>query len=142
MLRLLLILFQHPWAIAILFLDELHCSGSILSESYVLTAAHCFQDEGIHLDETKMAIVAGSSDPASPIPGRKRKFVQKRKVEYVKIHPLSEISAAKYMILLPSKSIGLSPLETQGGQFASLKQHNLEHSIPAEGILWSDLAEI
>merc|ERR1712008_161598 len=43
----------HPWAIAILFSDKLHCSGSILSESYVLTAAHCFQDEGIPLDETK-----------------------------------------------------------------------------------------
>ena len=92
----MIISFQHPWAIAILYLDELHCSGSILSESYVLTAAHCFQDEGIPLDETKMAIVAGSSDPASPIPGKKRKFVQKRKVEYVKIHPLSEIPAAKY----------------------------------------------
>ena len=44
------------------------------------------------------------------------------------------------MILLSSKSTHLSPSETQDGQFASLKQHNLEHSILAEGTLWSDMA--
>jgi len=70
---------KHPWSIAILFSDELHCSGSILSETYVLTAAHCFVDEGIFLDQTKMTIIAGSDDPASPIPGKKAKFVEKKK---------------------------------------------------------------
>ena len=43
-----------------------------------------------------MTIVAGSDNPASPIPGKKRKFVEKRKVEDVKIHPLSENPAARY----------------------------------------------
>ena len=43
------------------------------------------------------------------------------------------------MTLLLSKSRGNSPLETQDGQFASLKQQDLEHIIPAEGILWSDI---
>ena len=86
------ILFQQPWAIAILLSDELHCSGSILSEKYVLTAAHCFH----RLDETKMNIIAGSDDPANSIPEKKRNLVQKKKIDNVKIHPLYENPAARY----------------------------------------------
>ena len=100
MINVLIILFQHPWSIAILFSDELHCSGSILSETYVLTAAHCFVDEGIFLDQTKMTIIAGSDDPASPIPGKKAKFVEKKEIESVKIHPLSAVPAARYDLAL------------------------------------------
>ena len=76
----MIIIFQHPWAIAILYLDELHCSGSILSEKYVLTAAHCFVGG---LDESKMTIIAGSEDPANPIPDNKINFVQEEKIDNV-----------------------------------------------------------
>ena len=31
----------------------------------MLSAAHCFYDQGIRLDHKKMAIVAGSSDPTN-----------------------------------------------------------------------------
>ena len=96
MLIFLIILFQHPWAIAILLEDELHCSGSILSETYVLTAAHCFENEGYRYDKTKFTIIAGSDDPENPIPESKKIFVQKRNVEDVKMHPLAESPAARY----------------------------------------------
>ena len=96
LLNLLKILFQHPWAIAILLSGDVHCSGSILSERYILTAAHCFEEEGIHYDQNKMTVVAGSDDPASPIPRRKRRFVEKKKIEEVITHPLSENPAARY----------------------------------------------
>jgi len=91
---------KHPWSIAILFSGELHCSGSILSETYVLTAAHCHIDEGIRLDQTKMTIVAGSDNPASPISGKKAKFVEKKQIDSVQIHPLSEVPAARYDLAL------------------------------------------
>ena len=96
MLIHLLILFQQPWAIAILLSDELWCSGSILSEKYVLTAAHCFH----RLDETKMTIIAGSDDPANQIPERKRRLVQEKKIDNVEIHPLYENPAARYDLAL------------------------------------------
>ena len=100
LLMILIILFQHPWAIAILLSGKLHCSGSILNERYILSAAHCFLDEGIPLDLTKMTIMAGSDDPANPIPGDKTKFVEEKKVEHVKKHPLADYPAARYDLAL------------------------------------------
>jgi len=91
---------KNPWTIAILLSNKLHCSGSILSEKYVLTAAHCFVDEGIHLNQTKMTIIAGSDDPTNPIPDNKMKFVEKKTIEDVKIHPLSEVPAARFDLAL------------------------------------------
>jgi len=57
-------------------------------------------DEGIPLDQTKMTIIAGSDDPVSPILGKKAKFVEKKEIESVKIHPLSAVPAARYDLAL------------------------------------------
>ena len=52
------------------------------------------------LDESKMTIIAGSEDPANPIPDNKINFVQEEKIDNVKIHPLSDYPAAKYDLAL------------------------------------------
>ena len=65
-----------------------------------MSASHCFLDEGIPLDLTKMTIIAGSDDPENPIPGSKTRFVERKKVEDVKIHPLADYPAARYDLAL------------------------------------------
>ena len=96
-----LISFQNPWSIAILLSDALHCSGSMISESFVLTAAHCFLDQGVRLDEKKMLIVSGSSDPTNAEDARKKaRFIQRKKIEDVKIHPKFVYPAAAYDLAL------------------------------------------
>ena len=93
--------FQNPWSIAILLSGDLHCSGSMISEKFVLTAAHCFFDQGVGLDQKNMAIVAGSADPTNAEDSRKRaRFIQRKKIEDVKIHPQFVYPAAAYDLAL------------------------------------------
>ena len=96
-----LISLQNPWSIAILFFDDLHCSGSMISEKFVLTAAHCFNDQGILLDHKNMVIIAGSNDPTnSEVARKKARFIQRKEIEEVKIHPKFAYPAAKYDLAL------------------------------------------
>ena len=93
--------FQNPWSIAILLSDDLHCSGSMISEKFVLTAAHCFNYLGIPLDQKKMEIVAGSSDPTNPEVARKKeRFIEIKKIEDVKFHPKFTYPVAAYDLAL------------------------------------------
>lgn len=50
---------EAPWQVAILYMHEIKCGGSILSERIILTAAHClFEDELIPPED--LSIRAGS----------------------------------------------------------------------------------
>ena len=97
--------FQQPWSVAIVLPKndgsdgtKLHCSGSILDETTILTAAHCFLGEYPE-DQSKMTIIVGANQPTNQEKLKKRKrWVTKRKIKSVKIHPLYNkvLFSAKY----------------------------------------------
>ena len=78
-------LLQEPWTVAILK-DErkkLHCSGSIITDRHILTAAHCFPSS---IDKKSLSIVAGVVKPTD---NEKRIKIRKGeilKIKDVKIH--------------------------------------------------------
>ena len=79
-------LFQHPWVVAIMQyqVDNLHCSGSIISSKYILTAAHCM----IGVDKSKLEIVLGASNLKDP--RNSRKGVIKRRINDYQLHDKNE----------------------------------------------------
>ena len=101
-------MFQQPWSIAIVLPTydgegtKLHCSGSILDETTILTAAHCFLGEYPE-DLSEMTIIFGANQPTNEKDLKKRKrFVTTRKIKNVKIHPLYNrvLFSAKYDLAL------------------------------------------
>ena len=58
----LFFLFQQPWSVAIVWQDDngnwkLHCTGSLLNENYVLSAAHCFDPDQLAARGLSIAII-------------------------------------------------------------------------------------
>ena len=64
--------------------DKLHCSGSIISSKYILTAAHCM----IGVDKSKLEIVLGASNLKDP--RNSRRGVIKRRINDYQLHGKNE----------------------------------------------------
>ena len=89
--------FQNPWSVAIILPQEdgsdgtkLHCSGSILSPKFVLTAAHCFYRKYGPISETNMVLIVGANQPTNQTAldiDKTRDQTQSKQIEKVIIHP-------------------------------------------------------
>jgi len=75
---------------------KMHCSGSILDEQTIVTAAHCFVGENgrqLSVDEIKeMTVIVGANDPTNEEDLKKRK----RFVQQIKINPGKVLLNEKY----------------------------------------------
>lgn len=49
---------QYPWAARLVYNGQFHCGASLVSEDYVLTAAHCVR----RLQRTKIRVILGDHD--------------------------------------------------------------------------------
>lgn len=68
----------YPWAVGIQFLDRLYCGGSLISNQWVLTAAHCVKG----INQGRIRLILGDHDRRD-----EEKWQELRLIERVIIHP-------------------------------------------------------
>ena len=77
-------LFQYPWVVAIMQGDDIHCTGSIISSRFIISAAHCTRG----VDTSKLEIVLGASNLKDP--KNSEKGVIKRQIKSFESHNKNE----------------------------------------------------
>ena len=67
-------LFQHPWTVSILKFEgklrrrvlKIHCGGSLISTTHILTASHCMYDlknQDSMVKKEDLRVILGATDP-------------------------------------------------------------------------------
>ncbi|XP_029926347.1 urokinase-type plasminogen activator-like [Myripristis murdjan] len=100
---------SQPWVAAIFWHHDFWCGGSLIAPSWVLTAAHCLQnDDGTVINVRHLSVYLGKSNIRVTDVDREQKFT----VEQMIIHP-------KYKDLRPfNNDIALLKIKSQDGKSA------------------------
>jgi len=75
---------NYPWVVAITQGDDIHCTGSIISSRFIISAAHCTRG----VDTSKLEIVLGASNLKDP--NNSEKGVIKRQIKSFESHNKNE----------------------------------------------------
>ena len=79
-----------PWLV-LMQSDESKCGGTIISEQYILTAAHCCTDVKYHLDVNTISFVAGEHDLTE-----ESVFEQRVNAQELFVHPKYDEHSLEY----------------------------------------------
>ena len=102
-------MFQNPWSVAIVLPKgngndgtKLHCSGSLLTQTFILTAAHCFHDENGPVSQKNMDLIVGANQPTNQTAldidkMKNRPLSQSKKIKEVMLHPSFDKSTVSPM---------------------------------------------
>jgi V8-like Glu-specific endopeptidase len=66
--------------------DNLHCSGSLISDRHILTASHCFFQSHEKISDSYFTLIFGANNPSDSKDNERRKTKSKQ-VKTVHIHP-------------------------------------------------------
>ena len=66
--------------------DNLHCSGSLISDRHVLTASHCFFQSHEKISDSYFTLIFGANNP-SDSKDNERRNTKSKQVKTVHIHP-------------------------------------------------------
>ena len=80
-----------PWLVVMLESGDLRCGGTIISEQYILTAAHCCTDVKYHLDVNTISFVAGEHDLTE-----ESVFEQRVNAQELFVHPKYDQNTGDY----------------------------------------------
>jgi secreted trypsin-like serine protease len=92
-----------PWAVRMLLDGKPECSGTAISDQWIITASHCFFETAQPVRDSRITFLVGSLDVrkatlVKPIAGSRVQSPSGADVMMIKVHPMKNVTPAKLSI--------------------------------------------